>query len=76
MEIFLDNKNRKSGVTTYCLLMFMRYLFELKRLVEERGFEKHKDQVDNCLDMVYIRSLVIFVICKEEMYLKQIVICL
>ena len=32
--------------------MFIRYLFELKKLVEERGFERHKDQVDNCLDMV------------------------
>ena len=33
--------------------MFIRYLLNLKKLVEERGFERHKDQVDNCLDMVY-----------------------
>ena len=52
MKIFLDNKNKKGGVTTYYLLMFYRYLFNLKRLVEERGFERHKDQVDNCLEMV------------------------
>ena len=53
MKIFLNNMNERSGVTTYCLLMFIRYLFKLKTLVEERGFERHKDQVDNCLDMVY-----------------------
>ena len=52
IKIFLDNKNKKRGITTYYLLMFIRYLFELKKLVEERGFERHKDQVDNCLDMV------------------------
>ena len=46
--VFLDLINKKEGVTTYCLLLFMRYLFYLKNLVEERGFEKHKDQVDNC----------------------------
>ena len=51
MKIFLDNKNKKS-ITTYYLLMFIRYLLNLKKLVEERGFERHKDQVDNCLDMV------------------------
>ena len=49
--VFLDLINKK-GVTTYCLLLFMRYLFYLKNLVEERGFEKHKDQVDNCLEIV------------------------
>ena len=49
---FLDLINKKEGVTTYCLLLFMRYLFYLKNLVEERGFEKHKDQVDNCLEIV------------------------
>ena len=53
MKIFLDNMNERSGVTTYCLLMFISYLLNLKRLVEERGFERHKDQVDNCFDMVY-----------------------
>ena len=50
--VFLDLINKKEGVTTYCLLLFMRYLFYLKNLVEERGFEKHKDQVDNCLEIV------------------------
>ena len=50
--VFLDLINKKEGVTTYCLLLFMRYLFDLKNLVEERGFEKHKDQVDNCLEIV------------------------
>ena len=53
MKIFLDNMNERSGVTTYCLLMFISYLLNIKRLVEERGFERHKDQVDNCFDMVY-----------------------
>lgn len=53
MEIFLHNKNRKNSITTYYLLFFIRYLLNLKKLVEERGFERHKDQVDNCLDMVY-----------------------
>ena len=52
MKIFLDNKNKKNSITTYYLLMFIRYLLNLKRLVEERGFQRHKDQVDNCLDMV------------------------
>ena len=46
--VFLDLINKKEGVTTYCLLLFMRYLIYLKNLVKERGFEKHKDQVDNC----------------------------
>ena len=50
--VFLDLINKKEGVTTYCLLLFMRYLFYLKNLVEERGFEKHKDQVDNCFEIV------------------------
>ena len=50
--VFLDLINKKEGVTTYCLLLFMRYLFYLKNLVEERGFEKHKDEVDNCLEIV------------------------
>ena len=50
--VFLDLINKKEGVTTYCLLLFMRYLFYRKNLVEERGFEKHKDQVDNCLEIV------------------------
>ena len=53
MKIFLDNMNERNSITTYYLLMFIRYLLNLKRLVEERGFESHKDQVDNCLDMVY-----------------------
>ena len=53
MKLFLDNKNKKNSITTCYLLMFIRYLLNLKRLVEERGFERHKDQVDNCLDMVY-----------------------
>ena len=53
MKIFLDNKNKKNSITTYYLLMFMRYLYNLKKLVEERGIEKHMEQVDNCLDMVY-----------------------
>ena len=53
MKIFLDNKNKKNSITTYYLLMFMRYLFNLKKLVKERGIEKHMDQVDSCLDMVY-----------------------
>ena len=52
MKIFLDNKNKKNSITTYYLLMFIRYLLNLKKLVEERGFQRHKDQVDNCLDMV------------------------
>ena len=52
LKIFLDNKNKKNSITTYYLLMFIRYLLNLKKLVEERGFERHKDQVDNCLDMV------------------------
>ena len=52
MKIFLDNKNKNNGVTTYHLLMFFKYLVKLKKLVEERGFERHKDQVDNCLGMV------------------------
>ena len=52
MKIFLDNKNEKKGITTYYLLTFFRYLISLKKLVEERGFERHKDQVDNCIDMV------------------------
>ena len=50
--VFLDLINKKEGVTTYCLLLFMRYLFYLKNLVQERGFEKHKDEVDNCLEIV------------------------
>ena len=50
--VFLDLINKKERVTTYCLLLFMRYLFYLKNLVEERGFEKHKDQVHNCLEIV------------------------
>lgn len=50
--VFLDLINKKEGVTTYCLLLFMRYLFYLKNLAEERGFEKHKDEVDNCLEIV------------------------
>lgn len=53
MKIFLDNMNERNSITTYYLLMFIRYLLNLNRLVEERGFESHKDQVDNCLDMVY-----------------------
>ena len=53
MKIFLDNKNKKNSITTYYLLMFMRYLFNLKKLIKERGIEKHMDQVDSCLDMVY-----------------------
>ena len=53
MKIFLDNKNKKNSITTYYLLMFMRYLYNLKKLVEERGIEKHMEQVDNYLDMVY-----------------------
>ena len=53
MKVFLDNKNKKNSITTYYLLMFIRYLLNLKKLVEERGIEKHMDQVDNCLDMVY-----------------------
>ena len=53
LEIFLDNKNKKNSITTYYLLLFIRYLLNLEKLVEERGFERHKDQVDNCLDMVY-----------------------
>ena len=53
MEILIDNKNLKKSIsTTYYLLMFIRYLLKLKKLVEERGFERHKDKVDNCLDMV------------------------
>ena len=52
MKIFLDNKNKKNSITTYYLLMFIRYLLNLKKLVEERGFQRHKDQVDNYLDMV------------------------
>ena len=52
MKIFLDYKNKKNSITTYYLLMFIRYLLNLKKLVEERGFQRHKDQVDNCLDMV------------------------
>ena len=32
MKIFLDNKNKKGGLTTYYLLTFYRYLLELKRL--------------------------------------------
>ena len=52
MKIFLDNKNKKNSITTYYLLMFIRYLLNFKKLVEERGFERHKDQVDNCLVMV------------------------
>ena len=75
IKIFLDNKNKKRGITTYYLLMFIRYLFELKKLVEERGFERHKDQVDNCLDMVekilgHLRNM------QRRNILKSIVICL
>ena len=75
LKIFLDNKNKKNSITTYYLLMFIRYLLNLKKLVEERGFERHKDQVDNCQDMVE-KILGHLRICKEEIYLKQIVICL
>lgn len=34
MKIFLDNKNKKNSITTYYLLMFIRYLLNLKRLVD------------------------------------------
>ena len=30
MKIFLDNKNKKNSITTYYLLMFIRYLLNLK----------------------------------------------
>ena len=36
MKIFLDNMNERSGVTTYCLLMFIKYLFKLKTLYSRR----------------------------------------
>ena len=33
-------------------MLFIRYLLDLKKLVEKRGLEKHIDQVDNCLDIL------------------------
>ena len=52
MKIFLDNITKKNGVSTYFILLFIRYLLNLKVLVEKRGLEKHIDQVDNCLDIL------------------------
>lgn len=40
--VFLDLINKKEGVTTYCLLLFMRYLFYLKNLVEEEDLKNIK----------------------------------
>ena len=51
MRVVLDNYYTRSGVTTYYLLLFGRYLINFKRLVVPKG-ERGVDQIENCLDMV------------------------
>ena len=57
--------------------MFFRYLISFKKLVEERGFERHKDQVDNCIDMVekilvHLRNIQRRIILKTDRNLSII----
>ena len=61
IKVVLDNYNTRSGVTTYYLLLFMRYLVNFKILVVSKG-ERGVDQIENCLDMVdkildYLRKI-------------------
>ena len=61
MRVVLDNYYTRSGVTTYYLLLFAKYLINFKRLVVSKG-ERGADQIENCLDMLekildYLRKI-------------------
>ena len=51
LRVVLDNYYARSGVTTYYLILFGRYLLDFKRLVFSKG-ERGVDQIENCLDML------------------------
>ena len=49
--LLAGNYYTRSGVTTYFLLLFEKYLINFKRLVVSKG-ERGADQIENCLEMV------------------------